>query len=107
MIDEDNILVLTNDDSKVCGHCRRKLPVTHFWRCADSPDTLQSWCIDCQKEYKSLRALSIKADREFIKSSTVPELMKSVRTGMEKRELRELLSFTRKLQTTIEKRLKQ
>lgn len=105
MIDENDILVLTNDDGKVCRKCGQRLPTTRFWRSRTASDTLQPWCIDCQKEYKGMHYLAIKADNLSIRDSTIPDLIRSVQNGMSRRELKLLLKFTGKLQTIIEKQL--
>lgn len=53
---DPEILVLTNDEDKKCARCGRILPATHFYRKESAPDKRQSWCIECQKEYRRLMA---------------------------------------------------
>ena len=43
-MEQDNITV------KECKHCHRTLPVTEFYKKSGTPDGLQYYCKQCQKE---------------------------------------------------------
>ena len=52
---DDEVLVLTNDEDKRCARCNKYYPTTHFYRKEMSPDGMQSWCIECQRDYQRKR----------------------------------------------------
>jgi recombinational DNA repair protein (RecF pathway) len=71
---EENILILTNDLDKKCAHCGRVLPILKFYRKREAKDTYQSWCIECQREYKAKRYVETKSKRIMAGSLMLSEI---------------------------------
>lgn len=47
-------------ETKVCSKCGKELPLSEFNKCKKSPDGLDYWCRDCQKQYHIENAERIK-----------------------------------------------
>lgn len=56
MIDDD-VLFLTNVVEKRCARCGEMRTIGQFYRKRDSKDGFQSYCADCQSEYKMIRTV--------------------------------------------------
>lgn len=83
---EQEVLVLTNEEGKVCRHCGQFLSIFHFYRKKSSPDGHQHWCMDCQRSYKKQRELFRAARRLRIADKSVKEILAQSET-MTKGEL--------------------
>lgn len=73
----DKILILTNDEGKVCKKCGRNLPIQHFYRKRKSADTYQDWCIECQRQYKAENRARKEILRANIGHMTFDEMVKN------------------------------
>lgn len=56
LVDENGVLILTNEEEKKCSRCKQWKESWHFSK-------NQSWCKSCQSEYKKQRALIRRANR--------------------------------------------
>lgn len=102
---EENILILTNDLDKKCAHCGRVLPILRFYRKREAKDTYQSWCIECQREYKAKRYIETKAKRMKVGMVNVVELPDKLDT-MSRDELVIMRSILKKALALANKKLK-
>jgi len=71
----DNILILTNDESKRCSRCGKELPVSHYHKSSRSKDGYQSWCIECKREYNHGRSLFRTARRLSIHHQSISSII--------------------------------
>lgn len=72
---------------KVCGKCKRTLPVSMFHRKNDSSDGFQDWCKECKakssKKIYALRKKAISKEKEKLKAKIKRQLQKEIRHELE------------------------
>lgn len=90
-------LILTNDETRVCTKCKREKSIIHFYR---KGETFQAWCIECQKEYRKLRAAEAVINKLGFTDIPLGSVIKAAGplTGKQRTDLRNSIKYiTRKL----------
>lgn len=101
----DNILVLTNDENKVCGRCKKTLPILRFYRKRKAVDIYQDWCIDCLRQYKAENRARKEVVKARIGHFTIDEVMASYQS-LDRSSLIVLRNVLASILKVIDKKLK-
>lgn len=71
----DDVLILTNEETKRCSLCGRELLITHFHKSNNNKDGYQSWCIECKREYNKARIIFRISRRLGISRMSISEIL--------------------------------
>ena len=104
-LNEGELLILTNEDNKVCKKCGRRLSILRFYRKRKVADTYQDWCIECQRQYKAENRAKKEILRANIGQMTFDETVKNSRS-LDRASLIVIKNVLAAVLRVIEKKLK-
>ena len=80
---------------KICGHCKRELPIEMFYKSSRTSDGLSCSCNDCRKEYRQSQS-----GREVSKKARIKHTQKYSENNTKKAKVpdnvEEIVEFLRK-----------
>lgn len=102
-MEREEILILTNDEGKVCSRCGKRKPLTHFYRSRHSRDTYQSYCISCQQAYRWRRGIRKDITSNRILDNFKIDALFSILMGVEASTKREAARVLVRMAKALEK----
>lgn len=90
---KEEVLILTNDETRTCTRCGKNLNVLRFYRKGE--DGFQHWCINCQRDYRKMRAAETRINQLGFSDIMLKDILKetSKLTSKQRTDLRNSLKY--------------